>query len=175
MAKRIVTRIVWHFCEGIPVPVLPAEKRWFAARPYLLHGVIGELTNTKGSFWFDIRRRDWEYFQNNSFWVDFFKEELDKKIFTAVWLDNNNSFRNYFCSGHLRFDFEPTKTGNFPGKVFDDKDFLDTALDHCVLIFKRLGVEIKKFPLIGKVMQEHGHDQALNRYGNALNRNGLSY
>ena len=178
MVKRIVTRIVWHFCEGIPVPVLPVEKRWFKTRPYLLHGVIGELTNKKGSLWFDIRRQDGEYkhyFQNNSFWIDLFKEELDKKIFTAVWLDSNNSFRNHFCCGHLCLEFEPTKNDNFPGKFFNDKDFLDTALDRSVMVFKRLEVEVKRYPLIGKVLRQDGADQALYRYGHALDRNGLSY
>ena len=173
MAKRTIVRIVWNFCEGIPVPVLPVGRKWLRSDPYRLYGVVGELFHQEGRLWLDIHKLEHGYkvrFWKQGFWIKLFKEELDERIFTAVWHDTLNS--DYRCRNWLCFEFG----------VVSDQNFTDTALDRSVLVFKRLGVNVGVPPLMGKITQYCDqpstglwHDIALYRFGEALRKHGLSY
>lgn len=172
MAERTVVRVVWNFCEGIPVSILPAKKRWLRSPdPYRLYGVVGELFHQEGNLWLDIHRKLEDgyrkRFWDQGFWVELFKKELDERVFTAVWHDDTRHYRDWLC---------------FKFGVVNGQNFSDTALDRSVCVFKRLGVKVKTSPLMGRVTQYCDlpstglwNDLALYRFGDALNRQGLSY
>lgn len=166
MAERSIVRILWHFCEGIVVPVLPVRKRLF--RPpidYRLYDVVGELFRQDGTLWFNIRRSDGIYsFHNQSFWLELFHHECEgRKIFRALWEEGLHfEHRNW-----LRFDFE----------AINGENFTDTALDRAVIVFDRLDIQqVIPIPIIGKIFQCGSvgmwHDRALYQFGEAAHKHG---
>ena len=93
MATRVITRIAWNFSGGIPVPVLPTEKRGLCRQPdpYQLYAAVGELFQQEGNLWLDIyrpERHGRKRYSEQSFWIKLFQEELNKRVFTAVWPDS---------------------------------------------------------------------------------------
>ncbi len=175
MTERTITRIVWNFPEGIPVPVLPRQFRWFrAAEPYRLYGVVGELFHQRGHVWFDVHQRLPDGFRrrhyDSEFWHSLFAEQLDGGTFEVLWHDNEH---NWKCLDWLCVRFS----------AINGQRFTDTALDRVVTVFHKLGVTVKTAPLIGKVTQRTDHpyigrvcweDVALYQFFNALWRNGLT-
>jgi hypothetical protein len=153
MAERTVTRIVWNFQEGIPIPVIPPVQR-FMRRPvlYCLYNAVGELFHQEGNLWFDIHlpheKIDSRYWGANGprddFWVDLFDKETHARTFKIWHSDDSFLFRHW-----LRFKFE----------VINGQNFTDTALEYGLLIFQRIGIlddeGVKNHhPFIGKVTQQ---------------------